>query len=360
MRVTVIGAGAFGGWTALHLQRLGARVTLLDAWGAGNSRSSSGGETRIIRAIYGRDRIYVELVKRAFALWEALDPALYTETGVLWMCRDGDAYIRSSAPLLEDAGFPLKQLELADARRSYPQIDFDGVRSVWLETRAGILSARRACMTVRDAFVREGGTYRIEHVEELPQADAVVVACGPWLGKLLPEIPIAPTRQEVHFFGVPDGSTAFSPPAMPTWIDFGPRIVYGMPDVDGRGFKVADDTRGELFDPTSGDRTPSIEAIDRARQLLAERFPALANAPLIESRVCQYENSPDGHLIVDKLHTRENVWIAGGGSGHGFKLAPAVGELVARSVAQGAALPEEFAVSRLANLAKTETQFQRD
>ena len=369
MRVVVIGAGAFGGWTALQLRRLGAEVTLVDAWGPGNSRASSGGETRVIRAVYGADRIYVEMVKRAYELWAQLDPSLYVETGTLWMHRGDDAYVRSSVPVLTELGFPIEQVTLAEGARRYPQIDFAGVKSVWLEKRAGALAARRACVTVRDTLVQAGGDYRTGHVESLdaarklhPDADAFVFACGPWLGRVFPDLPpnaVAPTRQEVYFFGTPRGSDRYRAGRLPVWIDFGERIFYGIPDTDGRGFKVADDTRGEPFDPTSGDRTPGAEGIARARRLLAERFPELADAPLVETRVCQYENSPDGHLILDRHPRLDNVFIAGGGSGHGFKLGPAVGEMLAQRIVNGKELPEMFAIERLPKLTKGGTQFER-
>ncbi|HYC89636.1 MAG TPA: FAD-dependent oxidoreductase [Thermoanaerobaculia bacterium] len=349
LRVTVIGAGAFGGWTALHLRRRGADVTLLDAWGPGNSRASSGGETRVIRAIYGKDRVYVEMVKRAYELWEQLGRSLYVETGTLWMHRGDDAYVRGSAPILRDLGFPLEQLSLAEAKKRWPQIAFNGIQSVWLERRAGALLARQACSVVRDAFVEAGGTYRVEQVQpsivESKQADVYVFACGPWLGKLFPGIPIEPTRQEVHFFGTPAGPTSWK--TLPIWIDFGERIFYGIPDTHGRGFKVADDTRGAAIDPTTLERTPSNDSVSRARKLLAERFPGLANAPVLESRVCQYENSPDGHLILDRHPNAPNVWIAGGGSGHGFKLGPAVGELLADAITKDREIPPLFRLARL-------------
>jgi glycine/D-amino acid oxidase-like deaminating enzyme len=383
-RVVVIGAGAFGGWTALHLQRLGARVELLDAWGPGNSRSSSGGETRVIRAIYGPDRIYVEMVRRAFELWEAISASaggepLYVETGALWLHRGDDAYVRSSLPILTELGFPVDKLPVADAARRYPQIDFRGVKSAWLERRAGALSARRACGVVRDAFVKAGGTYRIASAEpgviaggaltslrlqdgSRLEADAYVFACGPWLGRLFPTAigpRVRPTRQEVYYFGTPRGSDRYLPAKLPIWIDFGERIVYGIPDVHGRGFKIADDTRGAPFDPTSGNRTPTAEGIARARRLLAERFPELANAPLLSAEVCQYENSPDGNLIIDRHPEAKNVWIAGGGSGHGFKLSPAVGELAAQAVLSGRDVPKMFRLSRLRDIEKPSTQFER-
>jgi glycine/D-amino acid oxidase-like deaminating enzyme len=366
-RIAVIGAGAFGGWIALQLRRRGAEVVLVDGHGPGNSRSSSGGETRVIRAVYGPDRIYVELVKRAYELWEELQATageqLYVETGTLWFQRDDQSYISSSAPILRELGFPIDELSIGDARRRYPQVDFSGVRSVWLEHRAGALSARRACVAVRDAFIKAGGTYRIQHVDPNAltfDADAYVFACGPWLGQLFPEVLgewIKPTRQEVYFFGTPPGSDRYLPSNMPIWLDFGERIFYGIPDTHGRGFKIADDTRGEPIDPTSAERTPSLEGIARARRLLAERFPELATAPLLEARVCQYENSPDGHLLLDRHPGADNIWFAGGGSGHGFKLSPAIGELVARAVLDGAELPRMFRLDP-ARIAKPATQFE--
>lgn len=381
-RIAVIGAGAFGGWTALQLARRGADVVLVDAWGPGNARSSSGGETRVIRAIYGADRIYVEMVRRAYTLWEQLDAThdeqLYVETGALWLHRGDDAYVRSAVPILADLGFPVDSLSLDEARRRYPQISFRGVRSVWLERRAGALLARRACIAVRDAFEKAGGTYRTAHVSPGPvdgkftalqlddgakiEADVYVFACGPWLGRLFPDVLgdwIRPTRQEVFYFGAPAGSQRYVAGRFPTWIDFGERIFYGLPDIQSRGIKIADDTRGEPVDPTLLDRTPSPQALTRARALLAERFPELANAPLVESRVCQYENSPDGHLILDRHPNASNVWLLGGGSGHGYKLAPAVGELAAEAILDGKQPPALFRLNATRRPAEPATQFQQ-
>lgn len=383
--VVVIGAGAFGGWTARHLLQAGARVTLVDAWGPGSSRSSSGGESRVIRAIYGPDRIYSEMVKRSFELWEALESEqddgvepLYVETGALWMIRrEDDSYVRKALPIQEELGFPVEQPSVAEAKRRWPQIDVSGVRSLYLERRAGALSARRACREVAQRFVEEGGEYRTARAAAGPigngrltgvrlddgstlEADAYVFACGPWLGKLFPEViggAIEPTRQEVFYFGTPAGSEAYGPSRLPVWIDFGERLFYGIPDVHGRGLKIADDTRGEPVDPTRLDRKPSPEGLERARSFLAARFPALAGAPLVESRVCQYENSPEGDLIVDRHPEAANLWLAGGGSGHGFKLAPAVGEMLAAAILADGSLPDRFAVDRLQAARDRSTQF---
>lgn len=381
-RIAVVGAGAFGGWTALHLLSLGARVTLIDAWGAGNTRSSSGGETRVIRAIYGADRVYVEMVRRAFEMWKKLAAStlepLYVETGVLWMHRKDDGYVRSSLPILQDLGFAVDRLTIGEAKKRYPQIDFRGVQSVYFERQGGALSARMACNTVRDAVEKAGGTVRIARAQpgtiasgsldglrledgSKIEADAYVFACGPWLGRLFPGVLgdewIRASRQEVLYFGTPAGSTRWTAGQFPIWIDFGERIVYGLPDLRGRGFKLADDTRGETFDPTNGDRTATKESVARARKLLSERFPELANAPLIATEVCQYENSPDGHLLIDRHPGAGNVWFVGGGSGHGFKLSPVVGEITAKRILSGVEVPALFRLNAARNAKKPSTQF---
>ncbi|MBI1354043.1 MAG: FAD-dependent oxidoreductase [Acidobacteria bacterium] len=382
-RVAVIGAGAFGGWTALQLQRMGAHVTLFDIWGPGNSRSSSGGETRLLRGLYGPDRLYVQWVARSLDLWRECEHfcgfPLYQRTGVLWMFGGSDEYCRESLSPARELGFRVDALEFSEAERQFPQVRFEGVRTAYFEHEAGFLRARQACYAICEEFQREGGTYaqisaspgpiesqamRCIELADAYQlaADQYVFACGPWLGRLFPEVlgaAIRPTRQEVYYFGAPSGEGGFDADQFPSWMDLGDRIYYGFPNVDRRGLKVADDTRGPEFDPTDGDRSPSPDGVARARDYLASRFPRLAGAPLLEARVCQYENSPDGHLIVDRHPEAANVWLVGGGSGHGFKLGPALGEHVARCVL-GRAEPEPlFSISRVAGLASPHTQFGR-
>jgi sarcosine oxidase len=116
---------------------------------------------------------------------------------------------------------------------------------------------------------------------------------------------------------------------MPVWIDHGERLIYGVPGNERRGFKVADDSRGPDVDPTTMERVITPEQLNAIRKFVAFRFPALKDAPLVESRVCQYENSKDQHFVIDRHPELQNVWIVGGGSGHGFKHGPAVGEYTA-------------------------------
>jgi monomeric sarcosine oxidase len=369
--IIVCGAGAFGGWTALHLLRRSARVTLLDGWGPGNARASSGGETRIIRGTYGPNGIYVQMAARALQLWRENEARwgrkLYHRTGVLWLAGGDDAYEKAAVPLLRQAGLAFEELAPQEAGKRFPQINFEGVNWAILEHDAGYLTARLACQTVLDGFLREGGVYR--QLEARPgeiargvldgitlsdgsrlAADHYVFACGPWLGALFPGLiggRLQPTRQEVFFFGAPPGDERFLEEKIPAWIDYSLPVFYGIPGNEGRGLKIADDRRGPAFDPTWGERMPSTEALRAARAYLHFRFPGMKGAPLLESRVCQYENTPDHHFILDRHPNAQNVWLAGGGSGHGFKHGPAVGERMAEMVLGARPVDPFFALSRL-------------
>jgi glycine/D-amino acid oxidase-like deaminating enzyme len=355
--VAVIGAGAFGGWTALYLLRRGARVTLLDAWGPGNSRASSGGETRVIRGTYGPSQPYTKMAAHAMQLWREHEKRWNRQflhpCGVLWMAAGGDdQFERGSLPLLREAGIPCEELSAADLEKRWPQINLEGVRWGIYEPESGFLTARVACQAVLDGFLAEGGEYRQASVvsrdlDSAPGdaltlsdgtkliADHYVFACGPWLGKLFPRTigdRVRPTKQDVFFFGTPAGDDRFSDQKLPVWADHRNQFIYGIPGNEGRGFKVADDTRGPDFDPTSGERQASADGLRTIREYLGFRFPALKNAPLLETRVCQYENSPDNNFIIDRHPLSERVWLLGGGSGHGFKHGPALGEMVAELV----------------------------
>ncbi len=352
--VAVVGAGAFGGWTALHLLERGARVTLLDAWGPGNSRASSGGETRIMRGTYGPDQPYTETAARALKLWAKYERRWKRQflhrTGVVWMVssRD-DAYERRSLEVLRQAHMKFQKLSTPEMKKRWPQINFEDVHWGIFEPECGYLDARASCQAVVDAFVSEGGIYRqlavspdgLEggHLPSLAlsdgsrlRSDYYVFACGPWLGKLFPETlgsVICPTKQDIFFFGTPAGDFRFTDELLPVWGDHGKRFFYGIPGNDRRGFKVADDTRGGPFDPTSGERVFSQATLKRVREYIAFRFPAMKDAPLVETRVCQYEQTADSNFIVDRHPRMGNVWLMGGGSGHGFKHGPALGELMA-------------------------------
>jgi glycine/D-amino acid oxidase-like deaminating enzyme len=369
--VVVVGAGAFGGWTALMLLRSGLRVTLIDAWGAGNSRASSGGETRVIRAVYNGSRDYSRMAARAFVLWRQAEQQwkrqVFVRTGAVWMAAPDDSYVRKSIEPMKSVGLTVEEMTPAEASRRFPQMGFRDVRTVFVEPEAGLLTARVACELVREPFVREGGTYRQAVARPTAgtnrrltrlavadgttiDADRFVFACGPWMGQLFPDVVgrrIVATRQEVFFFGTPGGDTRYDAPAQPVWVHLGQRLMYGLPNWERRGLKIADDTAGPEVDPTKVDRVPSPDALARARAMMAERFPGMAGAPIVETRVCQYEASTDGNYLIDRHPGLDNVWLVGGGSGHGFKMGPALGEHVAALVQGTAKVNPLFAYGRL-------------
>jgi len=355
--VVVVGAGAFGGWTALHLLRAGAKVTLVDAWGPGNPRASSGGETRIIRGAYGPDQPYTEMTARAMKLWRSHEKKwkrqLFHPTGVLFMAANGeDAWERGSKAPLKEAGIAYETLSLRELKKRWPQIHFAGIDWGLFEPGSGYLTARAACQAVVEGFVAEGGKYRraavlAEGLEEgstagirladgsRVQADRYVFACGPWMGQLFPKTlgdKIRATQQDVFFFGVPAGDARYDEKQLPVWADHRGRFLYGIPGHGARAVKIADDTRGPAFDPTTTDRVASQERARVAREYMEFRFPGLKGAPLIKGRVCQYEQTEDSHFIVDRHPAEERFWLLGGGSGHGFKHGPALGEMAARLI----------------------------
>jgi monomeric sarcosine oxidase len=366
--VAVIGAGVFGAWTAYYLQKSGATVALLDSYGPAHARASSGGESRIIRMGYGPDDIYTRWSMRALPLWkqlfdEAGQPALFRPTGVLWIAHQDEAYALSTLASLEKAGAVFEKLTLEDLRRRYPQIVFEDDSWAILEPRSGVLMARRAVQAVVERAQKLGAEYWVDAVlapegrgyvakvktasGESIAAEKFVFACGPWLPKLFPDLlgqRIFPSRQEVYFFGVPSGDPRFGPPAMPTWIEL-KHEFYGMPDLESRGFKIANDRHGESADPDTQSRLPSAAGIAAARNYLAQRFPTLKDAPVVETRVCQYENTSTGDFLIDRHPAFENVWLVGGGSGHGFKHGPSLGEYVAARLKQEDAIDPRFSLA---------------
>jgi glycine/D-amino acid oxidase-like deaminating enzyme len=318
---------------------------------------------------YGAEEIYTRWSWRSLELWKGLfertDPTLFRETGVLWMARDRDPLTTSTLATLARVGIPHERLSRPDLEARWPQVDFGPVTWAIYEPASGVIMSRRAVAAIVADAEQEAVRYltaavrrpdsrqgpgRIDTITtqagETIGGDVFVFACGPWLPKLFPDLldgRIVPTRQEVLYFGPPAGDRRFAPPALPAWIDFGEEI-YGLPDLGARGFKIAVDRHGPVFDPDTGDRIAG-ETLPEIRAYLARRFPGLTDAPLVASEVCQYENTCNGDFLIDQHPEFENVWLVGGGSGHGFKHGPAVGEYVARLVIDGGAPDERFRLS---------------
>jgi glycine/D-amino acid oxidase-like deaminating enzyme len=368
----VVGAGAFGAWSALYLQRKGYHITLVDAWGPGHSRSSSGDETRVIRSTYGANELYFDLNVQALRLWKEnekrFERQLFFNSGVLWLCYNASTpLVDDSIPFAKKHEMEYEYINLSEIKKRFPQINAMDLHHAYFDPFGGYLKARESVQLVTDAFIKAGGRYiqsyiqpgeitnrTLEHISlsrgDNLRADAYLFACGSWLGKIFPNVlndVIACTKQEVYYFGVPkENSQAFE--NLPVWVDVdGQDFYYGIPGNAHRGFKIGVDIRGENFDPTDGERTYTPEVLKKARAFVAHRFPHLKNAPLLESRVCPYENTPDGTFIFDLIPETDNAFVLGGGSGHGFKHGPALGDLVASVLAGERNRPMLFSLQRL-------------
>jgi len=351
--VAVIGAGVFGAWSAWHLKKAGLSVALIDQYSPGHARSSSGGESRVIRVSYGGDPLYSSMAVDSLAQWDALSqrqsqPILH-KVGVLWFSADNDASAKQSLEWLRASGLGRWEGDAAALRARFQQMRFADNESGFIETGTGALIAGRGVQAVvadaRLEAVRgkaespkrlQNGFYEVAGIT----ARSLVYACGPWLPKIFPEVlggRIFVTRQEVFHFGAAPGDKRFAAPALPVWADSNAQdFAYGFPDLEGQGFKMAFDTHGEEVDPDTQNRQVSAAGVARARAYLKTRFPDLAEAPLMHARVCQYENSSNGDFLIDRLPGHDNVWLVGGGSGHGFKHGPAVGKRVAAHIINAA------------------------
>ena len=358
--VVVVGAGVFGIWAAYKLHMAGRRVAVVDAVGPAHSRASSGGESRVTRCGYGEKEIYSEWAWRSLGDWQSLSARaglpVFHPMGVLWVHTQPSELVQASARVLSRKNIPFSLLAAHELRRRYPVMRVGNDEAGFLEPAGGALMARRAIQSLAAELSAKGVTFLSGAVSPIRQeqgehgalaavttkngerleADQFVCACGPWLDRICPDAMakrLFVTRQEVYFFSVDAGATG----DLPVWADL---PFYGFPSLEGRGFKVANDTHGSPVDPDTADRRASAAGEEAARVFLARRFPSLARAPLSETRVCQYENSADGNFVIDRHPGLDNVWVVGCGSGHGFKHGPAVGSHIAELVA-GTTKPRE-------------------
>ncbi len=381
--VAVVGAGVFGSWIALDLQAAGRRVALVDAYGPGNARSSSGGQSRVVRMGYGDKEIYSRWSLRSLEKWKELfrraaRPSLFQESGVLWMARERDPLTLATLETLERLGVPHERLMRPELEKRWPQIDYGPITWAIYEPGSGFLAAFHAVLATVERARKLGATLlgaRVAPIEPIGPPAAIggrlaalatdgggtvsagsyVFACGPWLPKLFPELlgdRFFTSRQEVFYLGPPPGEERFAVGAIPVWADFGEEI-YGIPDFKGRGFKVAPDRHGPPVDPDTVERVVTRETAAGVLDYTARRFPALAGAPIVGGEVCQYTNTSNGDFLIDRHPELENVWLVGGGSGHGFKHGPALGEYVAARLEDGAPVDPRF------SLATKETVQQR-
>ena len=373
--ILVVGAGAFGGWTALHLQRMGAQVTLVDMYGAGNSRATSGGETRGVRSSYGEDKLtWVRWANLAMQRWRAWDeewrdqldaPLFYTTGDIILRDNPEDPMIRSSRAAWDALDVAYEVLTPDEVMYRWPVIDASEFTTALHETNAGVVRARRACAAVAKAFERAGGRIMTGRAELEPptaasgstrvlvdgtlvSAGTYVFACGPWLGKVFPDVMGNRLRTplgHVFYYGTPPGDERFNWPNLPSYNVPG---CTGWPTLppDNRGFRVR--TGGQQpSDPDLSVRWVPPEGHERPRDVLKKYFPALADAPVLETRACHYESSVSRNFIIDTHPAHHDVWITGGGSAEAFKQGPVLGDFIAHRVlgmSTDLADPAEFAL----------------
>lgn len=333
----VVGAGVFGASTARELARRGWDVRLVEQYAPGNVRSGSGGDTRLLRFSHGDADWYSLSVLRALELWRELEAEtgvqVFEPIGLAWFETGDDDFTQRSEAALRRLGIACERLSPEESKRLYPSLGVDDLRSTLFEPDAGVLYARVATrLLVRGLNVEAARVVPAA----APGADVVVWACGPWLPKLFPElVDQRVTRRDVFFAGVGGEWTG-----TPAFCDYaGP--YYGHGELGGYGLEFAWDGPGAEIDPDGLERLPDEEALRLSRDYVTRRFPALAEAPLVGSRVCQYDLTADTHFLFDRHPDRDGWWLLGGGSGHGFKHGPALAEYVADCI-EGRREPERF------------------
>ena len=366
--IVVVGAGAFGGWTALYLREMGFTVTLIDQYGPGNSRATSGGESRQIRAVYGEREIYTRWVLEAFGRWKAREKEwgrkLFFETGQLSLARGWTKELTDTRKVFDQLRVKYELLEHDELVRQYPQMNFESIDFAMYTPSTGVLKAREGCVAVAQAFEKKGGRLVTAKVAlgqpasgtlqdialstgSRVAAQTFVFACGPWLPKVFPSVmtgKLQTPRRAVYFYGTPPGDERFTYPNFPTWsVD----NAYGFPSIEGKGFKVVPTFEPVLVDPDTQEHSLTAEELRKGRAFAAKWFPALANQPLVDSKICQREDSIDEHFIVTQHPELSNVWLVGGGSGHGYKHGIMLGEYVARRVVGRDDHPELAAIFAL-------------
>ena len=369
--VVVVGAGTMGAWTALRTQRAGWSTTLIDAFGAGHPRATSGDDTRILRASHGADTFYTRWSREARSAWQAFGDEVgerfFVEAGMLWFARREDGFEAHSIATLVSLGIPIQRVEPGELATRWPQIAADDLAFAAFEPEAGLLMARNGVAAVARSFAAEGGRFELAWVMpgtsdgrrlhdvvtregERLAGGTFVFAAGPWLPGLFPDVAgdlIRVTKQDVLFFGPAAGDGRFNAEWLPCWVDYD-AAMYGIPAIAGHGLKLAPDRYGPAFDPTDGERIVDPGSVRVARRYMARRFPSMAGAPVVETRVCQYETTPDTDFVIDRHPAWDNVWLVGGGSGHGFKHGPVIGSYVVSRIAGAPAGPDEerFAIDR--------------
>ena len=347
--VVVCGLGAMGS-AALHtLARRGQRVLGLERYSPGHHRGSSHGRTRVIRLGYFEHPSYVPLLRRAYALWRELEAAagrqLLHVTGIAEIGRPDSTLVRGTLLAARIHGLRHEVIGAFEAMRRLPALRLPPDYVVVLQPDGGFLdlevamAAQLAMATVAGADVHENETVRA--VEPIPggvrimtdlgryEAGAAIVTAGPWISGLLPDLHrhLRVTRQAAAWFEPANpGLLARCPVLM---IEGPHGLHYGIPPHDGAGIKIAKHHHAdEAVDPDTCERRFSAADEALIRAAVIDHLPA-ANGRLLAGTICLYTMTPDGDFLIDRLPSAPTIVVASPCSGHGFKFAPIIGEILA-------------------------------
>jgi len=349
--IIIIGAGAFGSSAAYHLSKSTKRVLVLDRYTPPHEFGSSHGQTRIIREAYFEDPIYIPMLRKAYTLWEELEKEsrekLFIKTGGLMLGNPGSHVIQGTLRSAETYNIDHAILDQESITNKFPSYNADEQTIGVYEHRAGILFPEK-CIEAALSLAMQNGVKmnfnesvvsinRLSNSVEiltnkgLYSARKCIVAAGPWMNNLVPEInlPLQTTRQVLFWYHI-DKSSNYPPipEKFPIfiWNTESGRHFYGFPDI-GNGFKIAFHDKGELCDPDNVKRDISTQEIDEMNQIINNHFDFKASFK--EAVTCIYTNTPDDHFIIDHHPHCDNIIIASPCSGHGFKFSSTIGKILA-------------------------------
>ena len=361
----VVGLGGFGSAALFHLARRGVRALGLEQFGPAHDRGSSHGETRVIRRAYFEHPDYVPLLNRAYDLWRELESAaaqrLYVPSGLILAARPEYEAVTGTLAVAEQHGLDIQSLTLADARQQFPTLDFREDEIVVYERDAGYLFVEDCVRAHLDQAQAAGA---VAHFHETVRsieigstsvrvrtdrgdysAASLIVAGGAWSGRLLAELnlPLRVLRKLLFWHPVLPGTAEAHQHAPCFLFQDETGVFYGFPCLDGRTLKIAEHSAGRpIDDPDHLDRSLQPQDSAAVETFIAQRRMQVSRQAERHA-VCMYTMTPDQHFIVDRHPHHQNVVIAAGFSGHGFKFTPAIGQALAELAAEGQTeLPIEF------------------
>jgi sarcosine oxidase len=344
--VAVVGLGAMGGHAALELASRGRRVLGLDRHRPPHTLGSTHGKTRIIREAYFEQPLYVPIVQRAYELWRRLEERsgarLLTVTGGLMLGAPDSAVVAGARASALEHGLPFEELSAREVRARFLAYAVPDEHAAVFEPRAGFLEPERAVEATLRFAAGAGAELRFDEpvlgwndgavrtASGEYAAERVILSVGPWLPELVPELAdVFTVARQPLLWLAPREPQLFAPDRFPIFVwEWEPGwAFYGFPDV-GDGFKIAIHHHGEPTTPESVERELRPADEEAIRALVRRYFPA-GDGELREAAICLYTNTPDEHFVIDRLPTDERVIVASPCSGHGFKFAPAIGEVLA-------------------------------